>query len=193
MKRTVTIAVCSGQSDAAGVDVRADAAASAPPDLSRLVPGRTVALSRSQGFRHAAERLERLRREAGVARSDNFQVFSRSRLYLKLQQAQTEFAAAAGVPPDMDLLANVAGSQSALAIYDIGNLEFLYITRLSSDRFAGGALWKTRGQLSTPAILGHRLLRQNRSGLETSGGVRRGERLRRSWPRAKMCWRARCR
>jgi hypothetical protein len=76
---------------------------------------------------------------------DNFQVFSRSRLYLKLQQAQTEFAAAAGVPADLDLLANAAGGQSAIAIYDIGSLEFLYITRLSSDRFAGGALWKTRG------------------------------------------------
>jgi hypothetical protein len=64
---------------------------------------------------------------------------------LKLQRAQAEFAAAAGVPPDMDLLANVSGSRSALAIYDIGKLELVYITRLSSERFAGGALWKTRG------------------------------------------------
>ncbi|HEY6390867.1 MAG TPA: hypothetical protein VIX89_06295, partial [Bryobacteraceae bacterium] len=77
--------------------------------------------------------------------SDNFQVFSRSRLYLKLEQAQTEFAAAAGLPPNMDLLSNVAGGQTALAIYDIGKLEFLYVTRMPSDRFAGGALWKSRG------------------------------------------------
>ncbi len=77
--------------------------------------------------------------------SDNYQVFSRSNLFLKLSNAQTEFAAAAGVPPDMALLSNVAGAESALAMYDIGNLEFLYITRLPSARFVGSALWKARG------------------------------------------------
>jgi len=77
--------------------------------------------------------------------SDNYEVFSRSRLYLRLQQAQNEFAAAAGVPPNMDLLESVAGGQSGLALYDIGSLEFLYITRMPADRFLTTSLWKTRG------------------------------------------------
>ncbi len=78
--------------------------------------------------------------------SDQYEVFSRSNLLLKLQRAQGEFAAAAGVPPDLALLSNVAGAESALAIYDIGKLEFLYITRMPAARITDSALWKTRGK-----------------------------------------------
>jgi hypothetical protein len=74
--------------------------------------------------------------------SDNYQVFSRSRLFLRLKEAQGQFAVAAGAPPDMSLLESVAGSESALALYDIGNLEFLYITRLPSARAVDNALWR---------------------------------------------------
>lgn len=74
--------------------------------------------------------------------SDNYRVFSRSRLFLRLQEAQEEFAVAAGAPPDMALLESVAGSESGLALYDIGNLEFLYITRLPAARAMENALWQ---------------------------------------------------
>jgi hypothetical protein len=76
--------------------------------------------------------------------SDNYQVFSRSRLLLRLQEAQRQFAVAAGAPPDMALLDAVAGAQSALALYDIGNLEFLYITRMPSARAMQNVLWTNR-------------------------------------------------
>ncbi len=79
----------------------------------------------------------------------SYQAFSRSRLFLRLGQAQDEFAAAAGVPPDYALLGSVAGGNSALAIYDIGNLEFLYITHLASARAMDTALWKARGSYQT--------------------------------------------
>ena len=115
------------------------------PDLARLVPAGPSLYIEAKDFGSLLSDWNGSDEKRLWLASDNFQVFSRSRLYLKLQQAQTEFAAAAGVPPDLDLLSNVAGKQSALAIYDIGKLEFLYITRLSSDRFADGALWKTRG------------------------------------------------
>jgi hypothetical protein len=76
--------------------------------------------------------------------SDNYQVFSRSRLFLRLEEAQRQFAVAAGAPPDMALLDSLAGGQSALAIYDIGNLEFLYITRMPSARAVQNVLWSNR-------------------------------------------------
>jgi hypothetical protein len=76
--------------------------------------------------------------------SDNYQVFSRSRLFLRLQEAQQQFATAAGAPPDMALLDSLAGEQSALALYDIGNLEFLYITRMPSARAMQNVLWTNR-------------------------------------------------
>jgi hypothetical protein len=81
--------------------------------------------------------------------SSNYEVFSRSTLFLKLQKAQQEFAAAAGVPPDMALLGNVAGAESGLAIYDIGKLEFLYVTRLPASRVTNSSLWKARGTYQT--------------------------------------------
>ncbi len=123
----------------------AQAPANSAVDLARLVPAGPLLYLEAKDFGALLSDWNGSQEKKLWLASDNFQVFSRSRLYLKLQQAQAEFATAAGVPPDMDLLANVAGSQSALAIYDIGKLEFLYITRLPSERFAGGALWKTRG------------------------------------------------
>jgi hypothetical protein len=86
--------------------------------------------------------------------SANYQAFSRSSLFLKLGQAQTEFASAAGVPPDYALLGSVAGGDSALAIYHIGDLEFLYVTRLASARALNTALWKARGTYQTRAAGG---------------------------------------
>ena len=82
--------------------------------------------------------------------SNNYQVFSRSRLFLRLEQSQQEFAAAAGLPGDMALAGEVAGSNSALALYDIGQLQFLYVTRMPAARAATTALWKKRGSRSGP-------------------------------------------
>src|SRR5580704_3404109 len=62
----------------------------------------------------------------------NYEAFSRSTLFLKLTDAQTQFETAAGVPPDDALLSAVAGSSSAIAMYDIGKLEFLYVTHVAS-------------------------------------------------------------
>ncbi len=81
--------------------------------------------------------------------SDNFQVFSRSRLYWRLSGARDEFAAAAGFPPGMDLVDSAAGTTSVLALYDIGNLQFLYITKLPSSRALETALWKSRSSYET--------------------------------------------
>jgi hypothetical protein len=81
--------------------------------------------------------------------SANYDSFSLSQLYLKLGDAQTQFATAAGVPPDYALLTSVTGTNSALAMYDIGKLEFLYVTHLPSARALGTPLWKTRGAYQT--------------------------------------------
>jgi len=78
-------------------------------------------------------------------KSDNYQVFSRSKLFLRLKHDQGEFAVAAGFRPDMAMLDQVAGSESAFAVYDIGKLEFLYVTRMPEAHAAESALWQKRG------------------------------------------------
>ena len=78
--------------------------------------------------------------------SAQYQAFQRSNLYLKLHQAWTEFTAAAGFLPDSALVASLAGGQSAIAIYDIGNLQFLYVTHIPTARLTQSALWQSRAK-----------------------------------------------
>ena len=84
--------------------------------------------------------------QAQWLKSDNYRVFSNSRLFLRLSKASEEFAKAAGVPPDAKFLNDAAGKESALAIYDIGKLEFLYVAHLSSGSFLQSALWQSRNK-----------------------------------------------
>ena len=86
--------------------------------------------------------------------SDNYSVFSRTRLFTRLADAQNEYAAAAGLPPDMSFVNSLAGDESALGFYDIGKLEFLYVTRLAGARAVETALWKTRSSYESRAAAG---------------------------------------
>jgi hypothetical protein len=79
-------------------------------------------------------------------KSANYRVFAESRLFLRLREAQGQFAEAAGLPPDMNFLVQGAGKQSALALYDIGNLELLYISKISSSDAMQSALWQGRAK-----------------------------------------------
>ncbi len=81
--------------------------------------------------------------------SSNYEVFSRSRLFVRLKGVSDQFTAAAGLPPDMNFLMQVVGTQSVLALYDIGKLQFLYITRLPSASSMQSALWQTRSKFET--------------------------------------------
>ena len=46
--------------------------------------------------------------------SSNYEVFSRSRLLLRLKDAGRQFSTAAGLPPDMNFLTQMAGKQSCI-------------------------------------------------------------------------------
>ncbi len=78
--------------------------------------------------------------------SDNHAAFSNSRLFARLSQAQDEFSTAAGLPADESLLETVAGKESCLGLYDIGNLEFVYVTRLDPQEIENSPLWQTRSK-----------------------------------------------
>ena len=112
--------------------------------LAAFMPTGSLLFVESPDFAPLVHDWENSKEKQKWLASDNYQVFSRSRLFLRLQEAQRQFAVAAGAPPDMALLAAVAGAQSALALYDIGNLEFLYITRMPSARAMQNVLWTNR-------------------------------------------------
>ena len=95
--------------------------------------------------------------------SSNYGSFTRSHLFLRLADAQTEFAQAAGVPADYALYNSVAGGNSAVAMYDIGKLEFLYITHLPSARALNTRSLEIARLVSNPPCRRRRLLPQGRS------------------------------
>jgi hypothetical protein len=120
--------------------------ATAPPQtpLSTYIPAGALLYLEAKDFSGLVADWNSSQQKRVWVESANYEVFSRSRLFLRLKGAGDQFAAAAGLPPDMNFLAQVAGTRSALALYDIGNLQFLYITRLPSAKSMETTLWQTR-------------------------------------------------
>ena len=87
-------------------------------------------------------------------RGANFQVLSQSRLVQRLGEAQTQFQTVAGIPVQMNLLDQVAGTQSAFAFYDLPTLSFIFVTRLDEAQLNATDLWKKRTGYQTRQVSG---------------------------------------
>jgi hypothetical protein len=114
--------------------------------LARILPQGALVYLEAKDFSGLLQEWNASPEKAVWLKSGNYQVLSRSRLLLRLQQAQEQFASAAGVPPDYRFLSEVAGERTALGIYDIGKLELLYVTRLSSSSGMKTQLWQQRSK-----------------------------------------------
>ena len=124
------------------------------PSLSRYVPAGSLLYLQAKDFSSLLGDWNASAQKASWVNSKNYEVYSRSRLFLRLQGAGDQFAAAAGLPADMNFVTQVAGTQSALALYDIGKLQFLYITKLPSASLMQSALWQTRAKFETRSAAG---------------------------------------
>jgi hypothetical protein len=102
----------------------------APAALSSFIPQGPLLAIESPDFAALLKSWSASSEQRSWLTSDNYAAFSRSRLFARLNEAQDQFATSAGLPPDMQFLQQVAGKQSIFAWYDIGNLQFLYITRM---------------------------------------------------------------
>lgn len=153
MKRRSIALIASAGVAAIGLLVWSQAQAPTPP-LAEYVPAGPLLYLEARDFAGLLKDWDQSTVKQTWLKSANYQVFSRSRLLLRLGQARDEFAEAAGVPPNYALAQSVAGDASALAIYDIGNLEFLYLTRMPSAKIAESALWKVRGDYQTRNVAG---------------------------------------
>jgi hypothetical protein len=118
----------------------------AKPELPSLLPEGALLSIEARDFGSLLHDWKTSEEKRAWLTSDNYSAFSNSRLFTRLSQAQDEFSAAAGLPADGSLLEKVAGKQSCLALYDIGNLEFVYVTRLDQQTIENTPLWQTRGK-----------------------------------------------
>lgn len=126
----------------------------APPaqPLSKFVPAGPMLYIEAKNFSTLLADWNRSPERQAWLASTSYEVFSRSRLFLRLKGASDQFAVAAGLPPDMKFLLEVAGDRSALALYDIGKLQFLYITHLPSAKSMQTSLWQTRAKFEPRTV-----------------------------------------
>jgi hypothetical protein len=103
---------------------------SAPAPLASFAPPGALLAIESPDFASLLKAWTGSSEQKRWLTGDDYAAFSRSRLFDRLGQAQSEFAATAGLPPDAQFLQAIAGGQSLLAWYDIGNLQFLYIAHM---------------------------------------------------------------
>jgi hypothetical protein len=115
-----------------------------PRPLAAIFPGGPLVYLEAQDFEAELRDWNSSPERPRWLASARYASFSRSKLYLRLHDAWGEFSTAAGFVPDSALLQSIAGRESALGIYDIGNLEFLYVTRLSGSRAMQTAIWQSR-------------------------------------------------
>ncbi len=121
----------------------------APKPLASIFPTGAVLYVEAKDFGSLVSDWDRSAERTFWLKSSNYAAFSRSTLFLKLSSAQQDFETAAGVPPDYALLKSVAGTNSALGIYNIGALRFLYVTHLPTARATSTLLWSARAKYQT--------------------------------------------
>jgi hypothetical protein len=146
---------------------------SSKPELSHFVPAGALLYLQAKDFSALLADWDKSPEKQGWVKSTNYEVFSRSRLFLRLKDALTEFSNAAGVPANSELVWQIAGKESAVALFDIGKLQFLYITRLPSGSSMQSTLWQTRSKFETRSAGGATfyLLRDPESNREVAFAV----------------------
>jgi hypothetical protein len=75
-------------------------------------------------------------------KSSSFSAFSKSRIYIKLQDRKSDFQTALGFGLDEERLSELAGGASAISIYDIGKLEIVLVTEVSRARAIATTMFK---------------------------------------------------
>ncbi len=79
-------------------------------------------------------------------KSASFTAFSKSRIYLKLQDRRQDFEKAIGFGIDESRVAELASGTAAIAVYDIGKLEVVFVTEMGRERAIATALFKQAAQ-----------------------------------------------
>ena len=116
------------------------------PDMAAWVPSGPLLYLEARDFGALLREWNASAEKRDWLDSANYEVFTRSRLFGRLGEAWQEFAVAAGFGPGMQVLESIAGGHSALALYDIGKLEFLYISATPSAHVMESRLWQSRAK-----------------------------------------------
>jgi len=100
------------------------------PPLAARMPGGALLYLEAPDFGQTLRDWDGSAVKSAWLASANYATFSRSNLFLKLQEVYGQYGAAAGFEPGLKSVIEIAGTDSALALYGIRDVEFLYISRV---------------------------------------------------------------
>lgn len=116
------------------------------PKLATFMPGGALLYLEAPDFGRLLREWDASTVKGSWLGSANYAVFSRSNLFIKLQDVYNQYGEAAGFLPDLSGVIGIAGTDSALALYGIRDVEFLYISRIPESDLMKSQLWAVRDQ-----------------------------------------------
>ena len=78
--------------------------------------------------------------------SENFAQFENSHLALKLASRWQEFCDAGGFSIDLDAISSISETRAAIAVYDIGRLDLVFIAPVNDEIFAASQFFQNQSQ-----------------------------------------------
>jgi hypothetical protein len=116
----------------------------ASPKLAALMPTGALLYLEAPDFGRLVREWDASKVKADWLESANYEVFSRSNLFTKLAEVYNQYGEAAGVLPGLKGVIEMAGTDSALALYGIRDVEFLYVSRIADADLMKSQLWAVR-------------------------------------------------
>jgi hypothetical protein len=115
-----------------------------PRPLSALMPAGPMIYLEAKDFRSLLGEWNQSAIKRTWLASSNYEVFSKSNLFQKLQGSYDAYGAVAGFLPGLAGALEIAGTQSALGLYDLREQYFVYLSRVEESRLAQSQLWRLR-------------------------------------------------
>ena len=114
--------------------------------LAAFMPSGALLYLESPDFARLLHDWDASKVKADWLQSANYEIFSRSNLFTKLGEVYEQYGDAVGFVPGLKRLIEIAGTDSALALYQIRDVEFLYISRVPNADLMKSQLWAVRDQ-----------------------------------------------
>jgi hypothetical protein len=114
------------------------------PKLATMMPSGALLYLEAPDFGRLLRDWDTSKVKADWLESANYEVFSRSNLFTKLQEVHSQYGEAVGFLPGLKSVIEMAGTDSALALYGIRDIEFLYVSRISDADLMKSQLWAVR-------------------------------------------------
>jgi hypothetical protein len=114
------------------------------PQLAAYMPSGALLYLEAPDFGRLLRDWDASQVKADWLGSANYAVFSRSNLFSKLSEVYGQYGDAAGFRPSLKSLIEIAGADSALALYDIRDVEYLYVSRIAESDLLRSPLWAVR-------------------------------------------------